>query len=102
MGWVESQLLSDKWWAQSLSSALFWSQSHAPYTARAVDTIVLGFPVMAMAQSQAGTDITGLECIIHISVLLMIILKLAPRRKKCFMYKEALHSLKTPKISTFT
>ena len=80
MGWVESQLLSDKWWAQSLSSALFWSQSHAPYMARAVDTIVLDFPVMAMAQSQAGTDITGLECIIHISVLLMLILKLAPRR----------------------
>ena len=102
MGRVESQLLSDKWRAQSLSSALFWSQSHVPYMARAVDTIVLGSPVTAMARSQAGTDVTGLECIIHISVLLMIILKLAPHGKQCSMYKEALHSLKTPNISTFT
>mgnify|MGYP007071216531 CR=1 FL=1 len=55
--------------AQSLSSALFWSQSQAPYRIKAMVTIVLGFPVMAMAHSRAGIDVAGLAPVIHISAL---------------------------------
>lgn len=69
MGWVEPQLLSDKWWAKSLSSALFWSQRHVPYMVRAVVTIVLGFPVIALAHFQAGTDIAGPGHIIYVLIL---------------------------------
>lgn len=54
--------------AKSLSSALFLSQSHAPYMVRAVVTTVSGFfPIVTMAQCQA--DIAGLKHAIYILVL---------------------------------
>lgn len=69
MSWVEPQLLSDKWWAKSLSSALFWSQRQVPYMVRAEVPIVLGFPVIALAHSQARIDIARPGHIIYVFML---------------------------------
>lgn len=55
--------------AKSLSLALFWSQSHAPYMVRAVVTIVAGFSCRGQGTLPSGTDIAGLGHVIYILVL---------------------------------
>lgn len=63
--------------AKSLSVALFSSQRRVPYMVRAVVPIVLGFPVIALAHSQTGTDIAGPRDRIYVFMLEMTTLKFA-------------------------
>lgn len=55
--------------AKSLSSALFWSQSHVPYMVRAVLTIVSGFFCRGHGTLPSWTDIVGLGHGIYVLVL---------------------------------
>lgn len=71
--------------AKSLSSALFWSQRHVPYMVRAAVPIVLGFPVIALAHSQAGTGVAGPGRIIYVFMLEMTTLKFARSGKRHFI-----------------
>lgn len=68
-GLCRAQLLTDKWGSKSLSLALFWSQSHAPYMVRTVVTIAFFF---FLDSGTFPTWITGVVYSIYALVLTLV------------------------------